>query len=683
MRTSSIWLGAALVLAAGPLACEPATPPVAPTPGAATTPTATPTAVVAAKGADQPAFDLSPVAEPADMVGVLRWKNPGISFANLSGCAGLPQELSDQGGKALMTELFKGALRGLVDPKQMASAIAVEAPMDVVVALDQSSRKPKPYWAFSMGLSSIDAAKAAITPDATLVEVTPGTWRIGDKEKQRDSHCVIAASAGNTPARLVCSDHEKDVLALAPYLTRTMPTTAPAASDLHAEFRIAPIEGRYGQELRQVLKGLPVLAQSQASIGDPGFDDALLEAATALSGEVGALVGDLDKLTLDIGADRNNCLSTTGSLQLRGKSSWTANTMADRADRAGPPPAFYWKLPKDADSAFFGRAGDPSRYTDILRVLRKMIEGGLGKLKVGSADDRKALAELLDLRLSKDTNTVSASGRGDQKAAPKAAKPNGSKAQQVIQAMIDSSVGWYVMGFDDSPEMVLKSLKSLVSVYGRKGLIDPLKKEMRDDARFLPTVKMGAGPAALGKGAQDVEIKFEFVPESAPSFDAKGKKAAPKGDKVSFTFHILLVQDGKTSWLGLGANRDDLVKHLLVAKSGAEADTLASRAGLEPLKGGKNMTGGFMTLNVMTKAMNSAMNGPLAQEKPAVAAEILAALNGLPHKGESPMFITSQISAGSAPRADLTLQIGKGTVEDIGSMILAGIRIANNAKKQP
>ena len=33
------------------------------------------------------------------------------------------------------------------------------------------------------------------------------------------------------------------------------------------------------------------------------------------------------------------------------------------------------------------------------------------------------LAELLDLRLSKDTNTVSASGRGDQKAAPKAAKP--------------------------------------------------------------------------------------------------------------------------------------------------------------------------------------------------------------------------------------------------------------------
>lgn len=680
MRTSSIWLGAALMLA-GPLACEPAAPPVVPTPGAATAPTTTTVAVVA-RGSDQPSFDLSPVAEPADLVGLVRWKNPGISFANLSGCAGLPQELSDQGSKALLGQLFKDALRGLVDAKLMASAIAVEAPMDVVVALDQSSRKPKPYWAFSMGLSSLDGAKAAITQDAVLVEVTPGVWRIGDKEKQRDSRCVIAASAGSTPARLVCSDHEKDVLALAPYLTRTMPTTAPAASDLHGEFRITPIEGRYGQELRQVLKGLPVLAQSQASIGDATFDDALLEAATALSGEVGALVSDLDKISVDIGADRNNCLSTTGSIQLRGKSSWLANTMADRADRAGAPPALYWKLPKDADSAFFGRAGDPSRYTDILRVLRKMIEGGLGKLKIGSADDRKALVELLDIRLSKDTNTVSASGRGDAQKPARAAKPGASKAQQVVEAMINSSVGWYVMGFDDSPEAVLKSLKSLVSVYNRKGLIDPIKKELRDDARFFPTVKMGAGPAALGKGAQDVEIKFEFVAEP-PSYDSKGKKVAPKGDKVSFTFHILLVQDGKTSWLGIGANKDELVKRLQIAKGGAEADTLASRAGIESLRSGKNMTGGFMTLNVMTKAINSAMNGPLGQEKPAVASEILSALNGLPHKGESPMFLTTQVSAGSAPRADLTLQIGKGTVEDIGSMILAGIRIANNAKKQP
>jgi hypothetical protein len=653
---------------------------VAPTPGAATTPVAT--AVVAAKAPDQASVDLSPVAEPADLVGLVRWKNPGISFANLSGCAGLPQELSDQGGKALLGQLFKDALRGLVDPKQMAAAIAVEAPMDVVVALDQSSRKPKPYWAFSMGLSSLDAAKASITGEATLVEVTPGTWRIGDKEKQRDSHCVIASSSGATPARLVCSDHEKDVLALAPYLTRTMPTTAPALSDLHAEFRITPIEGRYGNELRQVLKGVPVLAQSQASIGDPTFDDALLEAATALSGEVGAIVSDLDKLTLDLGADRNNCLSTTASLQLRGKSSWTASTMADRADRAGAPPALYWKLPKDADSAFFGRASDPSRYTDILRVLRKMIEGGLGKMKIGSADDRKALAELLDLRMSKDTNTVSASGRSDGQKPARAPKAGGSKAQQIVEAMINSSVGWYVMGFDDSPEMVLKSLKSLVSLYGRKGLMDPLKKEMRDDARFLPTVKMGAGPAALGKGAQDVEIKFEFVADE-PTFDSKGKKVAPKGDKLTFAFHILLVQDGKTSWLGIGANRDELVKRLQLVKGGAEADTLASRTGLESLKSGKNMTGGFMTLNVMTKAINSAMNGPLGQEKPAVASEILSALSGLPHKGESPMFLTTQISAGSAPRADMTLQIGKGTVEDIGSMILAGIRIANNAKKQP
>lgn len=678
MRTSFIWLGAALVLA-GPLACEPAAPPVVPTPGAA--PSATPSAAPVAKVADAPSLDLTPVAEPADLVGVLRWKNPGMSFANLAGCAGIPQELSDQGSKALLGQLFKDALRGLVDAKQMASAIAAEAPMDLVVALDQNARSPKPYWAFSMGLTSIDAARAAVTPDAALVEVTPGTWRIGDKEKQRDARCVIAASSGPTPARLVCSDHEKDVLALAPYLTRTLPLAAPATSDLHAELRITPIEARFGQKLRQDLKGLPVLAQSQASIGDPGFDDALLEAANALTGEVGSLVGDLDKLTLDVGADRANCLTTTGSLQLRGKSSWFANTMAERADRAGAPPALYWKLPKDADTAFFGRATDPSRYTDILRVLRKMLEGGLGKLKVGSADDRKALAELLSLPLGKDTNTVSASGRGDQKAPARATKAGGSKQQQIVDAMINSSLGWYVMGFDDSGDAVAKSLKNLVSVYGRKGLIEPLKKEMGSDARYLPAVKMSAGPASLGKGSQAVEVKFDFVAE--PDYAMDRKKGAAKGDKVSFSFHILLMQDGKQAWLAMGGNKDELVKRLLLVKAGAEADTLASRGGLESLKSGKNMTGGFMTLNVMTKAIMSAMSGPLGQEKPAVASEILNALNGLPHKGSSPMFITTQVAGGSAPRTDLTLQIGKGTIEDIGSMILAGIRIANNARKQP
>ena len=72
------------------------------------------------------------------------------------------------------------------------------------------------------------------------------------------------------------------------------------------------------------MKGLPVLVQSQASIGDPNFDDALLEAANALTVEAGALMTDLDKVTLDIGADRANCLTTSAALKLRARTSWFA-----------------------------------------------------------------------------------------------------------------------------------------------------------------------------------------------------------------------------------------------------------------------------------------------------------------------------------------------------------------------
>ena len=53
-----------------------------------------------------------------------------------------------------------------------------------------------------------------------------------------------------------------------------------------------------------------------------------------------------------------------------------------------------------------------------------------------------------------------------------------------------------------------------------------------------------------------------------------------------------------------------MVKHLLMSKSGSpDSDTIASRPGLEPLKNGKNLTGGFMTLNTFLKAFEGGLDG--------------------------------------------------------------------------
>ncbi len=681
MRTSPLWMGVALLLA-GPLACEPPAPPVVPEtppPPAA----ATGVAVVAA-----PAYDLAPVAEPADVIGLVRWKSPSVDINNLGSCTNVPAGVLDQLPRIGLGKAFQERFHDQVDSAELAGVVALDAPVDAVVTLDSTARSPKPIFAFAVGLTSLDAAKHAAGAKGPLAEIVPGVWRIGDKEQRRGPACAIVVSAGATPARLVCAEREKDLGLLAPYLTRTLPTQAPASSDFHLELRVAPIDTRFGDQLRQQLRALPVIAQSQATIGEPDFDNALMASAGAIADELGALASDLDKLQIDASLDKATCLTSTTSLQLRGKSSWMVNTLLERADRGGPPPAIFWRAPRDASTAFFGHGSDPSRYTEILRALRSMLVGGMKKFGVGSDDDRKALADLIALPLGKDVNTVSASGRSDP-AAPAPGKagakpaPGKAGAPNHFSAVL-GNLGWNVVGFDDGADAITKQLKDIVAVYNRKGLQTPLKKALGDDAAYLPTVKIVPAPATLGKGALAIEVKLELPDDAVKSEEVagprggKGKPAKPakptKVTKTPVTFHLLLLTEGKAAWFGFGTNRDDVVKHLLMSKSGSpDSDTIASRPGLEPLKSGKNLGGGFMTLNTFLKAFEGGLNAGLSAKQSGPGdgelAVIKQVISQIPNKGETPIFLTTTTTAGAAPRTELKVEMSKGSFEDIGSMV--------------
>jgi hypothetical protein len=681
MRVSQLSFGLATLVLTG-LGCEPAQPPVAPTQPAATTPTAP--ATVASS-----AYDLSPVAEPADLVGLLRWRTPSATISTMGGCANLPQELLRAGPTAFLSEMFGDVLRGDANAKKLAAIVATEASVDLVVALDPTSRRGEPIFAFSMGLTSIDGAKDAISANGALpAEIVPGVWRVGsDKEGRRDLSCVVAVSTGPTPARLVCGRRDKWVTALVPYMTRTLPTAAPATTDLHGEVRYAPVDARYGDMIRSYAQGLPVLAKSQASIGEPAFDAALNDAAVALSDEAISLTRDLDRLTIDLSSDPTTCLTASGALKLRDKSSWIAGSILDRADRAGPPPAIFWRAPKDSDSVSFGRAGDPARMAGIIRTLRTMVDGALGKFQIGSADDRKALADLIAAPIGKDTNTVSASGHGaSPPAKPKAAtKPGDDPPRQTVQQKVDdvvTNLGWTLIGFDQPPDAIAKWLKDVVAVYGRKGLIDPVKKALRQEARFLPTIKVVGAPASLGKDAFAVEIKGDFlseVPPAPPKIKAGpaggGSKKPPepvsklppppKPEKVTFTLHIVLMPDATSTWIAFGPNKDELVKHLLMAKTGAPTEaTLATRPGLESLRAGKNMSGGFFTLALFSKLLRLGDSGRRAgREDP------LSAIKDTPHGGATPIFFTSTVTPGNAPKTELTVKLSKDSVEDLVTVL--------------
>lgn len=669
-------------------------------------------------------FDLSPVAEP-EIVGVARWKSPAATLSNISSCTAVPPELIGGNSKQLADLILRDVLGEAIDTAQLASLIALDAPIDAVAALDTSAKRREPFSAISVGLTSLDRARGAIETQsqgrgAAPAEMAPGMWRIGNSENT-SATCVIAASAGAAPARLICGARERDVLALGPYLARNAPSATFAGNDMHGELRFGPAAARYGADAKQQLKLLPTIAGSQLSIGEAQFDRAISEAALGLQDELTALIGDLDKVTLDIGVDPATCLSAGSALQLRGNASWTAGSIADTAAKAGPPPALFWQVPKDSDMAFFGYAGDPARSTDILKTLRALAEGAMAKFSVGTAADRKALASLL-APVGKISSTVSASGHTD---APPTdgKKPQG--AQQMLDSLIGAWVGWNLIGIDDGPEPMTKLLKDMVAVYTRqaalagaydkawrkekdaqrdlinrgkeltfqdiqarekklppRSLLTPILQEIGDEGINLPTLKTVAAPASLGKGALAIELKLAGLPSPLGDAPPVDPKKPEKKETVTLTLHLLLMADGKTTWLAFGYNRDELVKRLLSVKTGAaETDKLSARAGLEPLKRGKFVSGGFVSLAPLTKVMGTAVGmGSMMMgggSAPPEVQQLMTVLSNLPHKGESPIFLTTEAAGGGAPRSSMSFTMSKAAMEDIGAIVMGGLKIAS------
>jgi hypothetical protein len=141
------------------------------------------------------------------------------------------------------------------------------------------------------------------------------------------------------------------------------------------------------------------------------------------------------------------------------------------------------------------------------------------------------------------------------------------------------------------------------------------------------------------------------------------------------------------TWLALGADRDELVKRLLVSKSGApDAGTLASRSGLEPLRAGKAIGSGFFTLGAFTHGIADLLNGPLIPPAAGpVVADLAKTLKNLPHQGDTPIFLVSNVSTTgpTSAKSDLVLNVQRGSLEDFGAILLTVHRIATSLGLRP
>jgi hypothetical protein len=602
-----------------------------------------------------PEPDMSVVAEPKNIVAIGRWKNVAATLHAVEKVTRLPVELEP-------------LVKHEIGDRDVAEVIKLDSSVDMAVALDPAAREPDFFFAFSIPLKSLDAARTIAEREGRVTQVRPGVFRV---KRSGNMTCNIALSLGDAPARLVCGEKDRDLEALLPYLTRGMQAAQTGPSDIHLEVRFQPVRDQFRPLIDEAARRGPAMAAAFLT-RDLGISDpAVLDLVNDVIGEASSLVDDLDAVSVDAALDAATPQATLrGAVKYKGAKSWTVRALTQRNDRAGAPPAIFWQAPKDSDSAIYGRGADPKMYEGIRRAIVTMV-GAAGRGRMPDAD-RKAIEDVLAKMPLVDATTVSASGHVDgPKGAPKERKP-----QTVVrdaQAKLAQMVGWTLVGMDVKADADIEWLRELVKVYNRPTLQTWLKKQLRDDAKYLPVVKL-VTPPGLPRGATGIEVSvpldsrvlWNFVGSPDGEFKPHPQGAPTKGNVKML---LVVVPDGPSrTWAAFGADEKVLKDQLNAAKTGAPKEgTIAVREGLEPLRTGPHVSAGFLSLASAFSKMRDALSG----SREGTAAQ--AAMAALPNQAKTPILLVHTGTAGATPTTEMEVRVQKGSLDDISAAVLWGL----------
>lgn len=606
-------------------------------------------------------------AEPRDVVLVARLRSPEATLSSAQAFIPLPGILQKEVADAL-------------GPAQ--KAIAQKAPLDLVVALDpDSGDKPeRPLFAFSIGLLSVEEAQRTIRGPlkGSVVEVNRGTFAVQlpmDPDKKSDDlTCLLAPSVGAAPARIVCSDRQRDLDHLAPFMLRTLPGRNLGPADLHAELRITPATTRYGAQLQQGL-ALGVVAIPQAlQLGAPRFDRSLTDTVKSLADELGLTLAELDRATLDLGMGPAGVELRMG-YQLRGRKSWLARTLVEEAAKAGPPPDFFYRLPADAGSAsYVNLTYSRSNIEALFGPLRTLLDAWL-EHKALPAADRQAIAAALDPKAWPAGASAWASGDNDPAGPPAKGRPQ----KPAESSLLSSLQGDYYLGVSDAPAEAMREwVKAAIAAYNRPAVQAQLKKALKglDASLIAPTLRLLPSPRDLPPGSTEVAFSMMVPTDLAEKITAKGGKPARPakpvkgaGRPVPLSLTFIVVPDGKLMWSALGADRATLVRRV---KGGlASEKPLTGRTGIEDLRG-SHVAGGFWTLRPMLQEIARILEqSGKDKDGKGTSARLDRALNVAPNHGETPMLYFTRSLEGPALDREIVVRLPKGMIDDAISIIVS------------
>jgi hypothetical protein len=635
--------------AAGPVGCG----------GAPTAPQAPASSAAAAPAlALPPAPDLSPVPPPPDLVVSGAIAKLGASLATINGWTQLPMPAADTVTKLLAEE-------------DLGPIVDLDRPIYFAVTVAGAGAHLTPAVGVSAAVRDLEAAKATLGEHHKLVPGPNGALLIqhagqrpradgqsGDSSDEDEGRaCEIAPAYGDGAFRLVCADDAKQLVALGPWLTRGA-TRGTGANDAHVDLRMQPLKATIAAERRLfgVLLG--------SMLGRPTSSSAR-DLAQAVAGDLVDFGLDLDTASLDLALSDPGAAATL-TLRFSGSTSVLGRLLTANPDRNGPPPAGFWQMPGDTDLAVFDRgidAGALARGRDLaLKVVGDMLaEDGLKDA------DRHAVVDALGAIVTSApvvyASGVDADGVSKAIAAAKGLSDRATPAEQsaAYLAQVRATLGWRIVEIDEPAAVKIDAMKALASALSRPGVLAVY--HAKPGARVL-TVRSSPMPprSVLPKGTEHFAIDVPLTLDSISM--SPGAKGAPASRPLGLD--VFIVPDGARLWVGVGGDAALVAAKLAVSVSGS-GDTLASKSELAAMKETAMGAGGFLTARATTELLAeqaSVTGGPGDFEN------VATVLDGTPHQGQTLIPFSLTAPAAAPGTAVATLQVPRGTVEDLVTAVV-------------
>jgi len=605
------------------LGCGAPAAPVAP-------PAATPL-VSAAPIAKEDAADLSPVAAPAELIALARFKKPQTAIETVAAWANFPYKLKD----VLPSEM-----------KSLEGVIAWDAPLEAAVALDPQGegKVPEPLAVVSLGLTSLEGAlDFARSKGQSVRRLRAGVYRIGDADQVS---CAAGVAVGSAPARLVCGHRAHDVDGLFNFATRGLSNVPLPNVDFQVELRLEPVKKKYQAELgsARLLAGFLL---REVQIDNPRFDRALSDVAYSLIDEATAVVHDLDKVRLDGTLDSaKNLVNARFNLKFAGQKSWLVQASTETLSMVEPAPELFWQMPADSTQAAFGAGWKPGRLKPIGKTLAELVDGYLESQKM-PAGFRNQASKSVELLFEQSTKQVRAQGElPDLPSDP-------------LLAAGYRVFGWQVAALDGDAKGPIAFLDNLSGTLSSRDLARLLKARLNLDPALWPKVSShGVQLRGFKPGAK--AYRFDISRELLEKY-AKGQfklEPTPKGKTAakSIPLSLIVAFDGDHTFIGASPDEKALLKRLESLKD-PQAPVLRSREGLDALKGTPHAAGGFFTLNRFAGQFG-ALAGDDAQKL----------LSALPHHGDTPILFSYDLAA-SGPELGMSFALPRAAIEDLGALV--------------